>query len=150
MHMHVRVLIGIMLAAVYVLLIAVALFVSRLRTAVMLAVASSCGLYATVWSALRPLLASLASVAPQSETLQGSACWRAHCRRRSWPRWVMGCAACSGGSLHAVSYCAARLPTWIVQELPSYRRVDAPVGSKACDEAMARSVAGLTARSPSG
>jgi hypothetical protein len=35
----------------------------------MLAVASFCGLYATVWSALRPLLAPLASLATQSELL---------------------------------------------------------------------------------
>jgi hypothetical protein len=67
MHMHVWVVVGIMLAAVYVLPIAVGLFVSSLRTAVILAVASFCGLYATVWSALRPLLALLASVATQSE-----------------------------------------------------------------------------------
>ena len=64
MHMHVWVVVGMMLAAVYVL---PGLFVSRLRTAVMLAVASFCGLYASVWSALGPLLAPLASVAPQSE-----------------------------------------------------------------------------------
>jgi hypothetical protein len=67
MHMHVWVVVGMMVAAVYVLPIAVGLFVSSLRTAVMLAVASFCGLYATVWSAFRPLLAPLASVAPQSE-----------------------------------------------------------------------------------
>ena len=66
MHMHVWVLVG-MLAAVYVLPIAVGLFVSSLRTAVMLAVASFCGLYATVWSVLRPLLAPLASIATQPE-----------------------------------------------------------------------------------
>ena len=47
MHMHVWVVVGMMLAAVYVLPIAVGLFVSSLRTAVMLAVASFCGLYAT-------------------------------------------------------------------------------------------------------
>jgi hypothetical protein len=33
----------------------------------MLAVASFCGLYVSVWSALRPLLAPLVSVAPQFE-----------------------------------------------------------------------------------
>ena len=67
MHVHVWVVVGMMFAAVYVLPIAVGLFVSRLRTAVMLAVASFCGLYATVWSALRPLSAPLASVATQTE-----------------------------------------------------------------------------------
>ena len=56
-----------MLAAVYVLPIAVGLFVSRLRNAVMLAVASFCELFASVWSALGPLLAPLASVATQTE-----------------------------------------------------------------------------------
>jgi hypothetical protein len=67
MRMHVWVVVGMMLAAVYVLPIAVGLYVSRLRTAVMLAVASFCGLYATVWSALRPLLAPLASIATPTE-----------------------------------------------------------------------------------
>jgi hypothetical protein len=67
MHMHVWGVVGMMLAAVYVLPVAVGLLVSSLRTAVTLAVASFCGLYATVWSALRPLLAPLASVATQTE-----------------------------------------------------------------------------------
>jgi hypothetical protein len=67
MGMYVWVVVGIMLAAVYVLPVAVGLFVSRLRTAVMLAVASFCGLFASVWSALGPLLAPLASVATQTE-----------------------------------------------------------------------------------
>jgi hypothetical protein len=67
MHMHVWVIVGMTFAAVYVLPIAVGLLVSSLRTVVMLAVASCCGLYASVWSALRPLLAALASVASQSE-----------------------------------------------------------------------------------
>jgi hypothetical protein len=67
MHMHVWIVVGMMVAAVYVLPIAVGLFVSSLRTAVMLAVASFCGLYATVWSALRPLFTPLASVATQTD-----------------------------------------------------------------------------------
>lgn len=67
MHMHVWVVVGMMLAVSYVPPIAVGLFVLSLRTAVMLAVASFCGLYATVWSALRPLLAPLGSVATQTE-----------------------------------------------------------------------------------
>jgi hypothetical protein len=67
MHMHVWVVVGMMLAAVYVVPIAIGLCISSLRTAVMLAVASFGGLYATVWSALRPLLAPLASMATQTE-----------------------------------------------------------------------------------
>jgi hypothetical protein len=43
MGMYVWVVVGIMLAAVYVLPVAVGLFVSRLRTAVMLAVTSFAG-----------------------------------------------------------------------------------------------------------
>lgn len=69
MHIYSWTLVGVMLVAVYVLPIAIGLFVSKLRTAVMLATASFCGLFASVWSALRPLLAPLASVISEFELL---------------------------------------------------------------------------------
>lgn len=69
MHTYAWTLVGMMFAAVYVLPIAIGLFASKLRTAVMLATASFCGLYASVWSALEPLLAPLASAIPQFELL---------------------------------------------------------------------------------
>jgi hypothetical protein len=69
MHIYAWTLVGVMLVAIYVVPISIGLFVAKLRTAIMLATASFCGLFASVWSALQPLLAPLASVISQFELL---------------------------------------------------------------------------------